>query len=119
MATVVCECGATYSPQDIYARNRHEASAKHMANLPKPEPEPFDDLDLDEPVVEKPKSKAKPKVPKTVNVGNRKMCRVCGVDKLMEDYRKKSSRPDGRDTICAACSKDWLIAHRARKAAPK
>jgi len=143
MATVVCECGMTYSPQDIYARNRHEASAKHLANIPiiasrhekdnvtdetTPDPyaDAFDDLDLEEdptsgPAVTKVAAKIKKavKVPKVVNVGNHKACRVCGDDKPLEEYRRKSTRPDGRDTICAVCSKSWLIAHRAKKAAVK
>lgn len=48
-----------------------------------------------------------------------KTCRVCSKDKPLTEYRVKSSRPDGRDTICADCSKQWLINHRAKKAGAK
>lgn len=157
-----CVCGVTYNPPDIYARNRHEASAKHLkavANYtsrhekdnvtdettPDPYTETFSDLDLDDepaPVAKaKPKRKAKtyPRSPirtpekvravevhpqKTSKVakpksGDHKVCRVCGENKTLEEYRRKASRPDGRDTICAACSKDWFIAHKAKKAGAK
>jgi hypothetical protein len=68
----------------------------------------------------KPEPKAKAtKTPKVVNVGDHKACRVCGQDKPLTDYRVKSSRPDGRDTICAVCAKAWDEAHKAAKAAAK
>ena len=97
------------------------------------EPAAFDDLDdlLEDPKPAKPKrvAKAKPKpepkakptakakAPKVSATGDAKECRVCHKTKPLEEYRKKASRPDGRDTICAACSKDWLVAHKAKKAA--
>lgn len=46
-----------------------------------------------------------------------KICRVCGVDKPLVDYRAKSSRPDGRDTLCAECARAWL-ANRKNIAKP-
>jgi hypothetical protein len=128
----VCSCGVTYTPKDAYAIKRHEASAKHLYSIPASrkekdevtEPttdiETFSDLDLDdepEPVVEKPKAKRKPKA--VAPASATKVCRVCSVDKPLEEYRVKSSRPDGRDTICAVCSKAWLVAHLAKKAGAK
>lgn len=64
----------------------------------------------------KPAAKAKP-IP--ASASGHKVCRVCSQDKALEEYRKKSSRPDGRDTICIDCSKAWLVAHRAKQAAAK
>lgn len=49
--------------------------------------------------------------------GEAKECRVCHKVKPLSEYRVKSSRPDGRDTICAECSKAWLVNHKAKKAA--
>lgn len=76
---------------------------------------------LEAEVVVKRDKAAKPKVATKASdisgVVNRKACRVCKIDKPLEDYRKKSSRPDGRDTICADCSKQWLINHKAKAGA--
>lgn len=124
MDAINCTCGATYTPKDIYAKNKHEASAKHRKGAP-PVEETFADLD-DETSGYTPapetlmtpkdaKRTAKTKTPK----GDHKVCRVCGEDKPLDEYRRKASRPDGKDTICAACSKAWLITHRAKKAAAK
>jgi hypothetical protein len=123
----VCSCGVTYTPKDAYAIKRHEAGAKHLYSIPgrkdevtepTPDIETFTDLDLeDEPVVEKPKAKRKPKA--VAPASETKVCRVCSEVKPLEAYRVKSSRPDGRDTICAVCSKAWLVAHLAKKAGVK
>jgi hypothetical protein len=49
---------------------------------------------------------AKPKV-------ETKTCRVCAVAKTLDEYRAKASRPDGRDSICAACARLWLANRKA------
>jgi len=46
-----------------------------------------------------------------------KVCRVCGVNKPLTDYRVKSSRPDGRDSICTADARLWLANRNAIRAA--
>lgn len=45
-----------------------------------------------------------------------KVCRVCGVDKPLTDYRAKASRPDGRDSICAVDARAWLANRKAQLA---
>lgn len=144
MEEITCACGKVYKPQDIYAKNRHEATLSHVRGVeaagktPKPvaaapAEDSFSDLE-DEPVVEtKPKAKVKVpviprvdkskpgqvKVPKVVNVGDHKACRVCKTDKPLTEFRVKNSRPDGRDTICAVCAKAYDEALAAKKAAAK
>lgn len=137
MEEITCACGKVYKPQDIYAKNRHEATLSHVRGVeaagktPKPVAAPvdaFNDLD-DEPAdvpppgdepsrATKPKTKVV-KVPKVVNVGDHKACRVCKTDKPLTEFRVKNSRPDGRDTICAVCAKAYDEALAARKAAAK
>jgi hypothetical protein len=131
MEAIECLCGATYRPKDAHAIARHEMTAKHLDNYPNrqekdnvtdettPDPytdpeETFTDLDDPAPVEEKPKPKRKARLTVTG-----KACRVCTKVKPLEEFRRKASRPDGRDTICAACSKDWFIAHKAKKAGAK
>ena len=138
MEVINCECGKTYQPQDIYAKNRHETTTSHVrgveqARLSKGKPvETFADLDLDDPV-EKPKRTRKTKVvedtaqseipikkaktPRGVGAGEHKVCRICGKDKPLTDFGVKSSRPDGRQTLCTSCAHDWTVAHKAKKAA--
>lgn len=53
---------------------------------------------------------AKPKV-------ETKTCRVCAVAKTLDEYRAKASRPDGRDSICAACARLWLANRKVALAA--
>jgi hypothetical protein len=57
-----------------------------------------------------PKRVAKPKV-------ETKTCRVCAVAKTLDEYRAKASRPDGRDSICAACARLWLANRKVQLAA--
>ena len=140
MKEINCACGVTYTPADIYAKNRHEATAKHRNAVQALNQETFSDLEdavveekpkrtrrtrvVEEiaepvPVVEKPAratKKAAPPQPAKTN-GTHKVCRVCGKDKPLEEYRKKSTRPDGRDTICASCAKDWDVAHAQKASA--
>jgi hypothetical protein len=42
-----------------------------------------------------------------------KVCRVCGLNKPLTEYRVKQSRPDGRDSICAVDARLWLANRKA------
>jgi hypothetical protein len=248
MNEINCTCGVTYTPKDVYDKNRHEKSVKHQSGVIAAQSDTFDDLDPDlddapepEPVVETPKpkrarkakaltfadldktdvaksftmderlqicnsvaatksahdasipakvvaesyvaavidktstineavlvdlqayvegvvaiiraesngetpdveetpptkkapkmvsakvkaapapvpAKSKPTKTKASTTGTTKICRTCKKDKPLEEFRRKASRPDGRDTNCAECSKNWFIANRAKKAATK
>lgn len=46
-----------------------------------------------------------------------KVCRVCGLNKPLTDYRAKASRPDGRDSICTVDARAWLANRKAILAA--
>lgn len=142
-ASVTCaECGATYMRRDASDDKRHVKTQKHIAgaalaveNGPDSQTQApvfgaeserdddlddsWDDLDIGNltptPILKpaKPKAKAKPAGPSPVVAGS-KECRVCHKTKALALFRVKASRPDGRDTICASCAKDWLVAHKAK-----
>lgn len=61
-------------------------------------------------------AKATGRAPKVAS----KVCRVCGVNKPLTEYRVKASRPDGRDSICTVDARLWLANRKAQiAAAPK
>ena len=35
-----------------------------------------------------------------------RICRVCKIEKDLEDFTTRLTRPDGKDTICKRCSAD-------------
>ena len=35
-----------------------------------------------------------------------RVCRVCKIEKDIEDFTRRATRPDGRDTICRKCAAD-------------
>jgi hypothetical protein len=58
-------------------------------------------------------AKATGRAPKVAS----KVCRVCGINKPLTDYRVKASRPDGRDSICTEDARLWLANRKAQIAA--
>ena len=40
-----------------------------------------------------------------VNLIEKKTCGKCGLEKVLKDFYRDKSKPDGRSTICADCSR--------------
>lgn len=94
------------------------AKAKVAAKVENIEPDVKAEIEsaTNEAIKSKPR---KTKVETTPAAGADKPCRVCKKVKPLDEYRVKSSRPDGRDTICATCAHAYDVAHKAAKAAAK
>ena len=37
-----------------------------------------------------------------------KRCSTCGEDKILDDFNRKSSRPDGRQEVCRSCNRESM-----------
>lgn len=49
----------------------------------------------------------------------KKVCAVCGVNKPLDEYCKRTDMPDGREYRCKRCEATRVKAHTARKAAAR
>lgn len=48
-----------------------------------------------------------------------KACRECGIDKSLDDFSRKASRPDGREPVCRECYAKRRATAKPAKVAPK